>query len=147
MAVDPDDRAVLNRDGAEDAGSVPGAEIPGGRNVVYLVVAYVSTGLGIIGAFLPLLPTTPFLLLAAWAAARGSPALHRWLYEHPTFGGALIAWEQKKAVSTRAKWLACIFMAISWLIMLQQTSGWLIPTVTGVFFVGMGTFLATRPVP
>ena len=50
-------------------------------------------------------------------------------------------------MSTRAKWLACTFMAISWLIMLQQTSGWLIPTVTGVFFVGMGTFLATRPVP
>ena len=117
------------------------------RNYLYLALAYVSIGLGAIGAFLPLLPTTPFLLLAAWSAAKGSPALHRWLYEHPRFGGALIAWEQQRAVSTRAKWLACAFMAGSWLIMLWQTDGWLVPAITGTVFVCVGGFLITRPTP
>ncbi len=120
---------------------------PERRNYFYLVIAYVSVALGALGAILPLLPTTPFLLLAAWSAAKGSPALHRWLYEHPAIGGVLIAWEQKRAVSTRAKWVACVFMGISWLIMLRQTDGMMVPVITGVFFLGMGRFLVTRPVP
>lgn len=121
--------------------------VPEKRNYFYLVIAYTATGLGIIGAFLPLLPTTPFLLLAAWAAAKGSPSLHRWLYAHPTFGGALIAWEQKRAVSRRAKWIACVFLCISWTVMLVQTSGWVIPTVTGVLFIAGTAVLVTRPEP
>ena len=122
-------------------------EIPEQRNLLYLVFAYLCVGLGFIGAFLPLLPTTPFLLLAAWAAPRGSPALHRWLYEHPRFGSALIAWEQKRAVSTRAKWTACCLMALSWVIMYLQVGGWIIPTLTGVLFVSISVFLITRPTP
>ena len=124
-----------------------GADGAEARNPFYLVLAYVSIVLGVVGAFLPLLPTTPFLLLAAWSAARGSPALHRWLYQHPRFGAVLIAWEQKRAVSTRAKWAACILMAVSWLIMLWQTTGWIVPTITGVMFVVIAAFLISRPTP
>jgi uncharacterized membrane protein YbaN (DUF454 family) len=124
----------------------PPAEVSfGRRKFAYLTIAYLSTGLGIAGAFLPLLPTTPFLLLAAWAAAKGSPALHRWLYEHPTFGAALIAWETRRAVPTSAKWLACSFMAISWLIMYARTSGPLVPTLTGIGFLCVAGFITTRP--
>ena len=122
-------------------------EIPQRRNLFYLVFAYLCVGLGFIGAFLPLLPTTPFLLLAAWAAPRGSPALHRWLYEHPRFGAALIAWEQKGAVSTRSKWTACILMALSWVIMFFQTASWVVPAITGVLFIVISAFLISRPVP
>lgn len=117
------------------------------RSPLHLAIAYVCTGLGIIGAFLPLLPTTPFLLIAAWAAPKGSPALHRWLYEHPAFGSALVAWEQKRAVSTRAKVTACVLLVISWVIMFMQTGTWLVPAVTGVLFVGIAAFLITRPTP
>lgn len=126
---------------------MPHEQIPERRNYFYLVIAYVSVALGVVGAFLPLLPTTPFLLLSAWCAARGSPALHRWLYAHPSIGATLIAWEQKRAVSRQAKWFACLFMSISWLIMYFQTSGWIVPTVTGVLFVAMSAFLLTRPEP
>ena len=117
------------------------------RNPFYLALAYLCIGLGIIGVFLPLMPTTPFLLVAAWAAPKGSPELHRWLYEHPRLGAPLIAWEQKRAVPTGAKWAACLFMAVSWLIMLWRTDGPFVPVVTGVVFVCVSAFLVTRPAP
>lgn len=120
---------------------------PERRNFFYLIFAYLCAGLGIIGAFLPVLPTTPFLLLAAWAATRGSPELHRWLYQHPRFGPPLIAWEEKRAVSTPAKWLACTLMSLSWVIMFLMTDSWVVPALTGVLFLSVGGFLVTRPPP
>jgi uncharacterized membrane protein YbaN (DUF454 family) len=120
---------------------------PEKRNFFYLILAYLSAGLGIVGAFLPLLPTTPFLLLAAWAATRGSPELHKWLYEHERFGPTLIAWEEKRAVSREAKWLACALMLLSWTTMLIMTDGWLVPAITGVLFICGGSYLVTRPAP
>ena len=117
------------------------------RNLLFLIFAYLCAGLGVIGAFLPVLPTTPFLLLAAWAATRGSPELHRWLYEHPRFGPPLRAWEEDRAVATSAKWLACVLMAVSWIIMVLMTDGWVVPVITGVLFVSVSGFLVTRPTP
>jgi hypothetical protein len=139
---------VRTEDQANDAEAGSPAPLPAGaerRNYFYLAVAYLAIGLGAIGVVLPLLPTTPFLLLAAWSAAKGSPSLHRWLYAHPHFGGALIAWERNRSVSVRAKWLACILMLISWFIMLYQTSGWIIPATTGTLFVCVAGFLISRP--
>ena len=117
------------------------------RNLFFLIFAYLCAGLGIVGAFLPVLPTTPFLLVAAWAATRGSPKLHRWLHDHPRFGPPLIAWEEQRAVSTAAKWLACSMMGASWIIMLLITDSWVVGAVTGVLFITVGGFLVTRPPP
>jgi len=116
-------------------------------NWIFLAFAYLFAGLGIVGAFLPLLPTTPFLLLAVWAAQRGSPRLHRWLLDHPRFGPPLLAWERNRAVSTRAKWLAALLMGASWLIMLQMTEGWWVPAITAVIFVAVSAYLFSRPTP
>ena len=113
----------------------------------YIALAYTCVGLGLVGAFLPILPTTPFLLVALWAAARGSPRLHRWLRNHPTFGPPLRAWEEKGAVPRRAKWLACTLMSASWVIILLVTQGWIIPALTAALFVTVGTYVATRPEP
>ena len=121
--------------------------LPERRNFFYLILAYLCAGLGIIGAFLPVLPTTPFLLLAAWSATRGSPDLHLWLHEHPRFGPPLIAWEEKRAVSTPAKWLACTLMSASWVVMLLVTDGWPVPLATGLLFLAVSGFLVTRPTP
>ncbi|MCH7742625.1 MAG: YbaN family protein [Proteobacteria bacterium] len=114
-------------------------------NLFYLVFAYICIGLGAIGAILPLMPTTPFLLLAAWAAPKGSPALHRWLYQHPQIGPILNAWEQKGAVSIRTKWIACCLMAASWVTIYIQTTTWVAPAVAGVLFISVATFILTRP--
>ena len=118
---------------------------PEKRNFFYLIFAYLCAGLGIIGAFLPVLPTTPFLLLAAWAATRGSPELHKWLYEHPRFGPPLKAWEENRAVSVPAKITACALMAASWVIMVLITESVVVPWITGVLFLGVGGYVATRP--
>ncbi|MEZ0469075.1 YbaN family protein [Luteimonas salinilitoris] len=75
------------------------------------LLAYASLGLGLIGVFVPGLPTTVFVLIAAWAAARGSERLHRWLLTHPRFGPAIRDWRAHGAVSRRAKWMATAAMA------------------------------------
>ena len=61
----------------------------------YLLLAYSATALGIAGAFLPLLPTTPFLLVAVWAAPKGSQRVHDWIYQQPQFARLLDDWQQQ----------------------------------------------------
>lgn len=114
---------------------------------LYLSVACICIGLGSLGIVLPGLPTTPFLLLAAWAAARSSPRLHAWLVHHRWFGPPLRNWENERAVSRRAKAAAVVLLAASWLILAWQTAGPLVPAVTGTLFVAVAAFLITRPVP
>lgn len=84
----------------------------------YKLLALVSLGLGVLGVFLPVLPTTPFILLAAWAATRGSPRLLAWLEAHPAFGQMLRDWRRGGVVSRKAKWSATVVMASSALIIL-----------------------------
>lgn len=80
-------------------------------------LALVCVGLGLVGVVLPGLPTVPFLLLAAWAASRGWPALERWLLEHPRHGPTVRQWRERGAVPRRAKWLSSAMMAASAVIM------------------------------
>lgn len=78
----------------------------------WLLLAYVSLGLALLGVVLPGLPTTPFVLVAAWAAAQGSPRLHAWLLAHHTFGPLIRNWQRYGAVSRSAKWLASVMMLL-----------------------------------
>ena len=77
------------------------------------LLAYASLGTGIVGIFVPGLPTTVFILIAAYAASRGSDRLHRYLLQHPRFGPAIRDWQAHGAVSRRAKWAATLAMAVS----------------------------------
>lgn len=114
---------------------------------IYLAIAGVSIGLGSLGILIPGLPTTPFLLLALWAAARSSPRLHAWLLNHRWFGPPLRNWENERAVATRAKMLAILLLIASWIILAWQTRGPVVPAVTGVLFIAVAVFLVTRPTP
>lgn len=113
----------------------------------YAVLAYLFTALALVGVVVPGLPTFPFLLLAAWAAARGSKRLHDWLYEHPRFGAALIEWERERAVSRRSKILAIALMALSWLIMLWRVGNPWVLTALALLFLTVGTYVVRRPEP
>jgi uncharacterized membrane protein YbaN (DUF454 family) len=80
-------------------------------------IALVALVLGAVGVVVPGLPTVPFLLLAAWAASRGWPALEAWLLQHPRHGATVRQWRERGAVPRRAKWLSSVMMAASAAIM------------------------------
>ena len=85
------------------------------------VLAVLSLGLAFAGALLPGLPTTEFVLLAAWAAAGSSPQLHAWILRHRLFGPLLAHWQAGK-LPRRAKWAATATMALA-----GTLSAWTIP--------------------
>lgn len=78
---------------------------------LWTALGMLALGLGALGAVLPLLPTTPFAILAALAFGRGSPRLRRWLVGHRRFGPAVRDWEARGAIARPAKRLACAAMA------------------------------------
>ncbi|MFC2991857.1 YbaN family protein [Halomonas tibetensis] len=108
-------------------------------------LAYGCVGLGTAGLVVPLLPTTPFLLVAAWAAPKGSPRLARWLHEHPRLGPTLHAWREQRAVPRRAKQLALVLLVASWLLLWLSGTAPLVLFLTGALFIGVAAFLLTRP--
>jgi uncharacterized membrane protein YbaN (DUF454 family) len=79
----------------------------------YVLLGFLSMGLGAIGAFVPLLPTVPFMLLAAFFFARSSPKMERRLLEHPTVGPHIAAWRSRGAISRNGKRAALIAFTIS----------------------------------
>jgi uncharacterized membrane protein YbaN (DUF454 family) len=89
------------------------ADRPLSRPVRWLLkgVAVASLALGIIGAFVPIMPTVPFVLLAAWAAARSSPRLSHWLENHPRMGPYIRDWRRGGVVRRSAKWTATLMMS------------------------------------
>ncbi len=86
---------------------------PRWQRLLFGTLGLIFVGLGLAGAVLPVLPTTPFLLLALWAFARSSRRLHDWLYHHPRFGPGLRAWRDHGVVPRRAKVAAVGFMTAS----------------------------------
>lgn len=78
-----------------------------------MVFAVLCVILGLIGAVVPGMPTTVFILMAAWAAVRSSPRLHGWLYAHSLFGPMLRNWDDGGQVSRRVKWMASASMVLS----------------------------------
>ncbi len=115
--------------------------------IVWQWLGLVFVGAGIIGIFVPLLPTTPFLLLAVFCFERGSPRLHNWLISHPTFGPAINNWRAHGAISNRSKLLAITFMALAFIGSWYAGAGNWVLMLQGAIFLGVGTFLLTRPHP
>lgn len=115
--------------------------------LLFITAGWVSLALGIAGIPLPLLPTTPFLLLAAFCFAEGSDRLHDWLVNHVHFGPPIRRWREHRAISRRTKWVGSlsllVILAASFLF---DAPGWLIG-VQGLVVVVGGAFLWTLPEP
>lgn len=84
-----------------------------GVRPIYLLLGWAFFGLGAVGVVLPLVPTTPFMVLALWAFSRGSVRFERWLYHHPVFGPRLQQWRAHRVIPLRAKLLAASSMLAS----------------------------------
>lgn len=81
---------------------------------LWLLLGLVSMAAGVAGIVLPLVPTTPFLLLAAYCFARSSPVLHNWLLTHPTLGKPIDDWQRHHAISRRTKVTSIAVMAAAY---------------------------------
>ena len=105
----------------------------------------ISVGLGAAGVVLPLLPTTPFMLLAAYCFARSSPRLERWLVQHPRFGPAISDWRAHRAISRRGKVLALVAISLTFAlsVVLRLPGGVL--ALQAVVLSAVSLFILTRP--
>lgn len=114
------------------------------RRHLYLIAGFLCLGLAVIGALLPVMPTTVFVIMAAYCFARSSPALERRLLEHPRFGPHIARWRSHGAVSRGGKIAASIAFAVSIVLTLIFTAmPWpLIPILAAVV---IGGWLWTRP--
>ena len=113
--------------------------------LLWRVLALVFVALGLIGAFLPVLPTVPFLLAAAWAAGHGWPALERWLLEHPRYGEYIRRWQERGAVPRRAKWTATVMMTFSALVLLATGAPVAVKIGAPLFMAAIAIWLWRRP--
>ncbi|MEW9368621.1 DUF454 family protein [Klebsiella pneumoniae] len=86
--------------------------------VILTIIGWLAVALGTLGVFLPLLPTTPFILLAAWCFARSSPRFHQWLLYRSWFGGYLRLWQQYRAMPRGAKPRAIAMIVVTFAISL-----------------------------
>ena len=114
------------------------------RRLLYLSLGFASVALGAAGIVLPLLPTVPFMLLAAFFFARSSPRLEAWIVEHPRFGPHITAWRTRGAISRSGKRAAAIAFAFSAVIgLVLLPFPWLLVPAAAAL-IG-GSWIATRP--
>ena len=111
----------------------------------WISLGFVCVALGAAGAVLPLLPTTPFLLLAAWAFARSSDRFHDWLVEHRTFGPPIAAWRTRRAISRRSKMVAMASLAAGIGISLAAGVSATVLALQLAAMVAVAGFILTRP--
>jgi uncharacterized membrane protein YbaN (DUF454 family) len=79
---------------------------------IFRLLGFAFLGIALLGVFLPLLPTTPFVLLAAACFARSSERWHRWMLENETFGPMIRNWERNRCISRRVKAIAISSMVV-----------------------------------
>lgn len=119
--------------------------LPTFRRSLWLLLGCLSVAVAVIGIFLPLVPTTPLLLLAAFCFARSSDRLLRWLHEHPRFGPTLVHWAEHRAIARRAKVLAVLAMAAAIGLALVMGAPFWVVLVQLAVLVPVALFIVMRP--
>lgn len=115
------------------------------RRLLWLLLGHLSLVLGIIGAVLPLLPTTPFLLLSALAFSRSSPRLARWLHEHPRLGPPIHNWQQHGVIGRGAKVVVVVVVIFSLSGSLWLAIPWWALAAQATILALVLLFVLTRP--
>ncbi|HWJ71954.1 MAG TPA: YbaN family protein [Kaistia sp.] len=116
------------------------------KRPLYAVAGWLMVALGVIGVVLPVMPTTVFMILAAWFFARSSPRFEAWLLAHPIFGPPIVQWRENGAIPPLAKALATVGMAggfaMFWF--LVRPAPWLAALVAAALLASAG-YVLSRP--
>ncbi|MEM8935549.1 MAG: YbaN family protein [Pseudomonadota bacterium] len=115
------------------------------KRAFWFCLGILSLSLAFAGVALPLLPTTPFLLVAAFAFARSSSRMHAWLINHKVFGPLIENWRDHGAISKRAKMMSVISLAAVFMISLVLNASTLVLAIQAVVLSASGAFILSRP--
>lgn len=119
---------------------------PSWQRPIFLVLGLTCVGVGMVGVVLPVLPTTPFMILAALCFAKSSQRLNDWLYAHRLFGPPLIRWDRHRVISPSAKFTAITAMTASMVYVVAFSTA---PWPVAVALAGVCTFgaiyILTKP--
>ena len=115
--------------------------------VFWLVVGILALALGGLGVVLPLLPTTPFVLVAAFAFANSTDTLHQWLLDHNIFGPLIANWQRYGAISRSAKVLSLLSMVAVLVISLVMAVPAFVIAVQALVVGACSLFIISRPLP
>jgi uncharacterized membrane protein YbaN (DUF454 family) len=116
--------------------------------MAWLMLGLLLVCIGVVGIFVPLLPTTDFLILALPCFARSSPRLEAWLLNHPRFGAPLRAWREQRAIPRRGKFAACFGIAMGYgVFWLAARPGLLTASVVAAVTIASAAWIVTRPLP
>lgn len=115
--------------------------------IFLIALGVISLSLGVIGIFLPLLPTTPFLILSSWCFLKSSEKLYRWLYNQPKVGKVLRSWDNNHSISKFNKVLSITMIIVSyyqiWFLPVPQT----LKFAVGLLLIAVSIYIATRNEP
>ncbi|MBY0446692.1 MAG: YbaN family protein, partial [Burkholderiales bacterium] len=111
----------------------------------YTILGCLMVVLGIIGAMLPVMPTTIFLLMALACFSKSSPKFEQWLLQHPRFGASLRAWREHRAVPKRAKISACLGMVLGLIVLALTPVPWWVVAIVAVCELIVAIYLIRRP--
>ena len=114
---------------------------------LFLITGFASFGIGLVGLYLPLLPTTPFVLLSAWLFAKSSDKYHHWVRNNRYFGETVRAWEAKRGLTVREKWRivtsVALFVGISFIVC-PNFIGRIVLTLVLIIHIVVLIFIKTR---
>lgn len=113
------------------------------------ILGWLLFGIGFVGVFVPVLPTTPLMLLALWCFARSSERFHDWLYTHQVFGPPLQQYRRYRVIPVVAKFVALLFMtaSLAYMFVFLQIAVWVKVLIAGFMALGAGFILSKPSLP
>ena len=115
------------------------------RRLAWNTIGGLALAFGLVGVVLPVLPTTPFVILAAFAFSNGSPRLRHWLVSHSVFGPLIAEWEAHGAIPRPVKRLACTVMVAAFAASIFAGFSLPVLIVQALCLTGAATYVLTRP--
>jgi len=118
----------------------------GSTRYLVIILGWLSVVLGVVGIFLPLLPTTPFILLAAWCFSRSSPLFHNWLVSHPKLGPIVDTWSNGEGLPIKVRNRIIIIMWASMILSMLLIAKLWSALLLGLIGASVTVYIMRKPV-